>query len=464
MSVGFLLAGTASGVGKTTVTLGLLRALKRRGLKVAPFKAGPDYIDPGLHRLAAGRPSRNLDTWMMPPEHLAASMAAGARGADVVLVEGVMGLFDGAGATGATGATENEAVSGPDSGSSADLAVRLGLPVILVVDAARMAGSVAALVHGFATLHDTVRVAGVILNRVASDNHLNHLTESISRHTQVPVLGHLRRDGALSIAERHLGLITADDLLDRAALDRMADAVEAGVDLDALLKAAGPVGPFLEPSPWPTPKVRIGIARDATFCFVYPQSLEALAAAGAEIVPFSPLTEIELPEDLDGLYLPGGYPELAAAALSANRPMRDAIKKAADGGLPIVAECGGLIYLSEGIRTVDGRFHDLCGVLPAPCEMHPKRVALGYRQLTLTENGPFGPSGTVLRGHEFRYSEIDRTALDTLSQPLMVSDRRGRPCATDGYRVGNVWASYAHLVVTEEVAVHWVNYLMQKRV
>ncbi len=452
MTVGFVVAGTASGVGKTTVTLGVLRALSRRGLKVAPFKAGPDYIDPGLHRLAARRPSRNLDTWMMPPEQVADTFVRAAHGADVALVEGVMGLFDGAG-------------DGTDAGSTAGLAKLLGLPVVLVVDAAKMAGSVAAIVHGFATLDERLTVAGVILNRVAGARHLEHLTDAIERHTSVPVLGTLGRDGELALAERHLGLVTAEDLADRSLLERMADAVAAGVDLDRLLAVAAPVNKTENAPPWPEPTVRLGVARDAAFCFAYPDNLDALARAGAEIVPFSPLTEIELPEGLDGLYLPGGYPELYAEALSQNRPMRAAIRRAAEAGLPIVAECGGLIYLSEGVTTTDGRFFPFCEVLPGPCTMQSKRVALGYRRVTVTSAGPFGAEGAQLRGHEFRYSELDdgRFEQNGVSRTLSLSDRLGRKAVGEGYRIFNTWASYAHVMLSADVADNWVRFLADRR-
>ncbi|MBI5135975.1 MAG: cobyrinate a,c-diamide synthase [Nitrospirae bacterium] len=451
MTVGFTVAGTASGAGKTTVTLGLLRLLRRRGLKVAPFKAGPDYIDPGLHRLAAGRPSRNLDSWMMPWDTLAASFAHAAHGADVALLEGVMGLFDGAG-------------DGTGRGSTASLAKGLGLPVLLVVDASGMAGSVAAVVHGFATLDPDLRIAGVVLNRVAGASHLEHLADAI-RPTGVPLLGHLGRDADIAIPSRHLGLTTAEDLADHTLFERLADHVEAGLDLDALLAAAAPVATRLARHDWPPPRVRLGVARDAAFCFAYPDTLDALAQAGAEIVPFSPLAEVALPDGLDGLYLPGGYPELAAAALSANGAMLGAVRAACAGGMPVFAECGGLIYLSQGIHTTDGRFFPFCGVLPAPCRMNERRVALGYRTLTVTGAGPLGEVGAELKGHEFRYSEVDRDALAAhgVATTLRLTDRLGRGDGGDGYRVHNTWASYAHVLVTDPVARHWVALLEANR-
>ncbi|MDH5526028.1 MAG: cobyrinate a,c-diamide synthase [Nitrospirota bacterium] len=448
----FLIAGTRSGVGKTTVALGLMGALASRGLAVAPFKAGPDFIDPGLHRLAAGRPSRNLDSWMMPPAAVAASFARGLRGHDVAVVEGVMGLFDGA--------------AGDDlSGSSADLARRLGIPVILVVDASGMAASVAAVVHGFATLDPDVNVAGVILNRVASPNHLEHLVDALNAHTTIPVLGHLPRDVGISLPERHLGLVTAEDLSDEGVLTRMAERVAEGVDVDRLLALTTITPP---PAPavvsLPEPVVRIGVARDAAFCFIYPDTVEALEAAGARIVPFSPLSDPSLPE-VDALYLPGGYPELHGEALSANVPMLEAVRGAAGTGMPIYAECGGLVYLSQGVTRPDGATFGFCGVLPARCRLLEQRAALGYREIAVTADGPLGQAGSTLRGHEFHYAEIDRAALESsgVSTTLTLARRGGKGARAEGYRVDNVLATWAHVLADHRVAADWVAFVQTCR-
>lgn len=465
----FLVAGTRSGVGKTTVTLGLMGALRRRGLSVAPFKAGPDFIDPGLHALAAGRPSRNLDTWMLSPQAVADGFSRGCqRGAggageagtvDVAVVEGVMGLFDGA--------------RGADAaGSSADLAKFLNIPVILVVDASGMAASVAAVVHGYATLDPALRVAGVILNRVASGQHLAHLAEALAAHVSVPLLGYLGRAPELAIPERHLGLVTAGELADTGVLERIAERVEKGVDLERLLAVTAtslPTPPASVSTPESLPvatrkKVRLGVARDAAFCFIYPETLEALEQAGAEVMPFSPLVDAALPE-VDGLYLPGGYPEVHGAALSANRAMREQVRRAVADGTPVYAECGGLIYLSEGIHLADGTFYPFCGVLPAPCRLQEKRAALGYREVTLLADAPLGAAGDVLRGHEFHYATIDTAALEQagVSTSFAVARRGGGGGETEsrpeGYRTGNLLATWCHLPVTPAMAVRWVEHL-----
>jgi len=446
-----LLAAPSSGSGKTTVALGLMRALADRGLTVAPFKAGPDYIDPGLHRIAAGRPSRNLDTWMMPPERLAASFAGGCRGADVALVEGVMGLFDGSRGAG-------------EPGSSAHLAKSLGIPVILVLDAGGMAGSAAAVAHGFSTLDPALGIAGVILNRVASDNHLMHLTEAIAGHTRVPVLGHLMRDQALTLGSRHLGLVTADEVADPELFTRLGRAVAAGVDLDALLAAVPDREWPLAETTASVPRARLGVARDRAFCFAYPDNLEMLENAGAELVFFSPLEDTAPPDRVDGLYLPGGYPELHGEALAANRSMGDAIRSLAEAGMPMFAECGGLIYLSRAVHTRSGDF-PMCGVLPADCHLESRRQALGYRTVTLDEDGLLGAAGGVLRGHEFRYSRVDEGELDRAAVPrvLTLTPARGGPGRAEGFRLHNVLATYAHVLLTETAARAWVDQLVARR-
>jgi cobyrinic acid a,c-diamide synthase len=450
---GLLIAGTGSGVGKTTVTLGLLGALHRKGLAVAPFKAGPDFIDPGLHRLAAGRESRNLDTWMMSPRALGEAFARGCAGADLALVEGVMGLFDGA-------------RGGAEAGTTAHLARRLGLPVVLVVDARGMAGSAAAVVHGFASLDRRVRVAGVILNRVAGAGHLAYLVEAIERRARVPVLGHLPREEELAIPERHLGLTTAEDLAAPEVLAQIADRVASGVDLERLTALAVPCRlPPLPTAPPPAPRARLGVARDAAFCFLYPDTLERLAEAGVEAVPFSPLADRALPDGVDGLYLPGGYPEVHGAALAANGAMRAAVRTACGAGMPVYAECGGLVYLSEGVTDADGRFHPMCGVLPARCRLGNRRAALGYREVTVSAPGPLGAAGTRLKGHEFRYSEIDAAALARagVERTLTLARRGGGDPRPEGYRVGRTWATYAHVVLTRRAARAWAAELARHR-
>lgn len=358
-----------------------------------------------------------------------------------------MGLFDGA-----QGRSE--------AGTSAHLAKRLGLPVLLVVDGSGMAASAAAIVHGFASLDPRLRVAGVVLNRVASANHLDHLVPAIERRARVPVLGHLTRDNEIALPSRHLGLVTAEDLAPSPVLARIAERVAAGVDLDRVVAAAAPLdlpdGPPARAAPV---RARLAVARDAAFCFVYPDTLERLAEAGVRAVPFSPLADEDLPEGVDGLYLPGGYPEVHAKALAANAPMRRAVADAARSGMPVYAECGGLMYLTRRLTDGDGAEHEMCGVLPAGCRMLPRRAALGYREVTVTEAGLLGPAGARLRGHEFHYSEVDDAALARagVARTFRIARRGGgaEAARAEGYRVGRCWATYAHVALTPGAARSW---------
>jgi cobyrinic acid a,c-diamide synthase len=443
---GLVIAGTQSGVGKTTVTLGLLHALARRGLKVQPFKVGPDFIDPGHHTLAAGRVCRNLDGWMLSREANLALFRRQAREADVAVVEGVMGLFDGY-----DGASE--------AGSTAQMAKWLGLPVLLVVDARAMARSAAALVHGFASFDPALNLAGVVFNRIGSAAHLEYLRQALAPLQGVRVFGGMPRDQELAIPERHLGLATAEDHpLDDAYLKRLADWLEANLDLEGLLAAMPRLtlreAPVLAAAPQ---VVRLGVARDRAFCFYYPENLELLANYGAELVPFSPLEDRELPPDLDGVYLGGGYPELYAEDLAANDSLRQALREAAAGGLPIYGECGGLMYLAREIRDLEGRVHPMAGVFPFAVRMLPRLKALGYREVTLTAPGLLGPAGTAARGHEFHYSEIIGEP-DGVPRLYRLTPRRGGAAVAEGYCENRVLASYVHLHFgsNPEVARHLV--------
>jgi cobyrinic acid a,c-diamide synthase len=443
---GLVIAGTQSGVGKTTVTLGLLYALARRGLKVQPFKVGPDFIDPGHHTRAAGRVCRNLDGWMLSREANLALFRRRAREADVAVVEGVMGLFDGY-----DGASE--------AGSTAQMAKWLGLPVLLVVDARAMARSAAALVHGFASFDPALSLAGVVFNRIGSAAHLEYLNQALSCLKEVRGFGGLPRDQALAIPERHLGLATAEDHpLDETYLGRLADLLEAHLDLEGLLAALPPLTLPEEPAPAAAPLlVRLGVARDRAFCFYYPENLELLASFGAELVPFSPLEDRELPPGLDGVYLGGGYPELYAGQLAANDGLKQALKEAAAGGMPIYAECGGLMFLAREIRDLEGRVHPMAGVFPFAVRMLPRLKALGYREVTLTAPGLLGTAGTMARGHEFHYSEIVGEP-DGVPRLYRLTPRRGGAAVSEGYQENRVLASYVHLHFgsNPEVARHLV--------
>ncbi len=430
---GLVIAGTQSGVGKTTVTLGLLAALRRRGLVVQPFKVGPDFIDPGHHTRAAGRLCRNLDGWMLSREANEALFRRQARGVDVAVVEGVMGLFDGY-----DGASE--------AGSTAQMAKWLGLPVLLLVDARAMARSAAALVYGFAGFDPDLTLAGVVFNRVGSAGHLEYLHEALASLKGVRSFGGLPRDQELAIPERHLGLATTEDHpLEEAYLQHLADWMEENLDLEGLLAALPQLALPEEPVAAAAPAtVRLGVARDRAFCFYYPENLELLAAAGAELVGFSPLDDHELPADLDGIYLGGGYPELYAEQLAANVGLKQAIREMAAAGLPIYAECGGLMYLARELRDLEGRAHPMAGVFPFTVRMLPRLKALGYREVSLAAPGLLGPAGTRARGHEFHYSEIIGEP-DDVPRIYRLTPRRGGAAGREGYCEKNVLASYVHL-------------------
>lgn len=440
---GLVIAGTRSGCGKTSVSLGLMAACARRGLKVAPFKAGPDFIDPGLHALAAGlggapRTSHNLDSWMLPHDVLREIFARHAAAADLALVEGVMGLFDGFSAT-------------DDTGSTAEIARLLDLPVLLVADVSSQARSAAALVQGFTRFAPDLRFAGVVLNRAGSASHAALLRRAVEDAVPgVPVLGVLPRDGSLALASRHLGLVTAQDLGRNAGRDakderfaRLADWVEGHLDLDGLL-AALPARDLAAPQdpPLPAPRVRLGLARDRAFCFYYEENLRLLRAAGAELVEFSPLADKRLPADLGGLYLGGGYPELSAFELAQNASLRRDVLALARSGRPVYGECGGFMYLLERLES-GGQTFPMCGVFPLRAAMNARFSALGYREVATLRPTPLGPGGAVLRGHEFHYSSLQNPPV--LAAPAYALTGRQGPLPPEGHLSGNALGSYIHL-------------------
>ncbi len=431
---GVVVAGTHSGVGKTTLTLGLLAAWRRQGIVVQPFKVGPDFIDPGHHAQAAGRFSHNLDGWMLSVEENRRIFQRYAKTAEMVIVEGVMGLFDGF-----DGKSE--------AGSTAQMAKWLGLPVLLVVDARAMARSAAALVHGFASFDPALNLVGVVFNQVAGPAHLAYLTEAMEQVPGVRCFGGLPRTDDYTIPERHLGLTTADDHpLTSDWLDGLADLITHHLDLEALWRNLPTVlfNPGPDASPPAVPRIRLGIAWDQAFSFYYPENLEWLRYFGADLVEFSPLAEPRLPSGLSGLYLGGGYPELQARRLAANSSFKEDLKAKALTGLPIYAECGGLMYLSEEIKDLSGECHAMAGVLPLKVRMLPRLKALGYRVVTLAADTLLGSAGATLRGHEFHYSEISSETA-SLGRVYKVGSRRGGESQTEGYACGNVLASYVHL-------------------
>ena len=442
---GFLIAAPQSGSGKTTISMAIMAALVRRGITVAPFKCGPDFIDPGYHRVVTGRPSINLDGWMCPEQFVRQTFLTGQTGAAIAIIEGVMGLFDGI---------------GPSStvGSSAQIAAITGTPVVLVVNAQGMAASAAALVAGFAGFDPLVRLAGVIFNNVGSESHATLLKEALAAHCPgILCLGCVPRDQLLTIPSRHLGLVTADDNpLSKKFIRQLADMAESCLDLDQLGQLQIPPGPsFLKGGAISSPQrdkagtggispIRIAVARDPAFCFMYEDNLRLLQEAGAELVFFSPLHDAALPADILGLYLPGGYPELYAGQLDKNYGMKESIRMAAAAGMPIYAECGGFVYLMEGIEATEHQSSaDFVGIFPVRCKMLPRRKALGYRQVELTGDVSIGAKGTVLRGHEFHYSEIGPMP-EEVERRYQVS-RQGVTLGWEGFRIGNCLASYVHV-------------------
>lgn len=443
---GLVIAGPQSGVGKTTVTLALIAAARRRGLRVQPFKVGPDFIDPGHLSQAAGRECHNLDGWMLTRESNLAIFSRHARNCDLVVVEGVMGLFDGY-----DGRSE--------AGSTAQMAKWLNLPVLLVVDARSLARSAAALVHGFTTFDPELPLWGVIFNRVGSPRHLEYLRQALEQAGEVVCFGGLTREPEITLPERHLGLVTAEDHpLDAAFLEHLAVWLEGQVNLDHLWEALPSLRVEEVPEPPCSPvEVRLGVARDAAFCFYYPENLNWLARFGAELVSFSPLTDRELPE-VHGLYLGGGYPELYARQLSANQPLLQALRQKAAAGLPIYAECGGLMYLSREMCDLTGQGHPMAGILPFKVRMLPRLKALGYREVTLRAETLLGPAGTRVRGHEFHYSELTENSGE-MNLVYDLLPRAGEASRKEGYALGQTLASYVHLHFgsNPEVARHFVN-------
>ncbi len=421
-----VVAGTHSGVGKTTVASGLMAALSGKGLRVAPFKVGPDFIDPSYHALAAGQPGRNLDAFLSGPNLVAPLFAHGARGADVAVIEGAMGLFDGKS-------------GGGDLASTAHVAKLLDAPVVLVVDARAMARSAAAMVHGYATFDPDLRLAGVVLNRVGSAAHEGLLREALAP-LGIPVLGALRRDAAVRTPDRHLGLVPAAERRaeTRRSLDALGGVVARSLDLDAVLHLASSAGKIRAEAWSPQASeeerrdcVRVAVAAGPSFSFLYEENVELLEGAGAEVAYFDPTFDEALPAGTDALYLGGGFPEAYAEALSANEPMKGSVRRFARAGRPVVAECGGLLYL---VCELDG--NPMCGVLDAAARM-TERLKLGYREARAIPDSSLAETGRSVRGHEFHYSVVEPGVGET---PAWDFADRG----PEGFVSGGVHASYLH--------------------
>jgi cobyrinic acid a,c-diamide synthase len=427
-----LVAATASGSGKTAITAAILRALCRRGQTVGGFKVGPDYIDPAFHRAASGRPCPNVDPWAMRVATQTAILEQAGLAVDLLIGEGVMGLFDGA---------------ADGTGATADLAATLAIPVVLVVSAKGMGASVAALIEGFCHHRPDVAVAGVIFNRVRTDTHARLLREACAGRLAIPILGFLPDDPALALPERHLGLVQAQELagLDRQ-LDLAARLVERHLDLPRLVRLARFPSVAALPhraAPLNPPGQRIAIADDAAFAFAYPSLLAGWRARGAELLPFSPLADQPPDPGADAVYLPGGYPELHAATLAGAGRFMAGLRAAAAKGAAVYGECGGYMVLGEVLVDRDGQAQPMSGLLPVVTSFARPRLHLGYRRVTGRHSSPLGLAGTVWRGHEFHYA----SELEARGPRLFgLADARGEPRADAGCVLGRVCGSFVHLV------------------
>lgn len=422
-----VIAGTHSGAGKSTITMGLLLSLKKRGLDPQSFKAGPDYLDPMHHTLVLGKECRNLDTWMFP-DRVEDLFVEGSRGSGISVVEGVMGLYDGI-----------DGIS--EEGSTAHLSKMIKAPVILVIDAKAMARSAGAIALGFQEYDPKTNIAGVIFNRVGSQNHLRIMESSLRG---IPCLGGVLRDDCMKLESRHLGLVPALEDYDHERYERIADHVASCVDIDRIIEISNSAEPLEVSSSVAErkdAKVRIGVARDKAFNFYYIHNIESLERAGAEIVPFSPITD-DLP-DVDGLYFGGGYPEIFASELEDNQSMRRSIKKASEDGMPIYAECGGLMYMSEYVSDLHDKKYEMCSVFDAKSGMNDGKRTLGYVEMVSASDTAICEKGWTVRGHEFHYSTTvpdrdSRFAFDLIKG-------KGIADGKDGMMVNNTLAGYSHI-------------------
>ncbi len=444
-----IIAATHSGAGKTTFAAGLIAACRARGLRVAPFKIGPDYIDPSYHALAAGAPCHNLDTWMLPPERVRESFVRRCKNADLAIIEGVMGLFDGKAAD-------------DDVGSAAHVARLLDAPIVLVLDARAMARTAAVLVKGIADFDPRLHIGGFVANRVGSAGHAKLIAQAAESIASPPMIGHLVRNDALVLPERHLGLVPTNESGQwHTWLSEVQRQIEASVNLDQLLALANNAPATLPEygisgnKPNHSPKqCRIAIARDAAFSFIYEDNLDLLIEAGAQLAFFSPLTDTKLPDDTQGLYLGGGFPELYASELSANVAMRHSIQAASRAGMPIYAECGGLMYLTETIIDQQGQGYAMVGVLAGTSQMSP-RLTLGYREVAAMQDNWLWQAGETMRGHEFHYSNWSESPTNVSS---LYRAAAPAPWQTEGAIIGNTLASYVHLhwLAKPELAIRFV--------
>ncbi len=431
-----MIAGTHSGVGKTLVSLAVMAGFKKNGRRVGAYKVGPDYIDSGYHHWVTGRPSHNLDEWMMGRDAVRWLFAKTSHHCDIAVIEGVMGLFDGVSST-------------EDAGSSAGIAKLLNIPVILVVDASRMARSVAAIIKGYQTLDKDLHIGGVILNRVSSAHHLEILTEAVEFYNKIPVVGALLSDQRFFVPQRHLGLKTISENPEfQKVIERLGEL--KNIQLDKIYDIARSYSNE-EPNHNDTAhmnleqkvdkKIRIAYALDRAFQFYYQANLDFLESCAVELVPFSPLEDDKLPGNIGGLYLGGGFPEIYAEIIEQNQAMRQAVKHAIEDGLPTYAECGGLIYLAEAVTTLDGKKYQMAGVIPGEIEMTGKLVHFGYCENELLSDCFLGQRGEMFRGHEFHYS---RWKSEGIGSAHRVEKKRRKDIRNEGYVHYNLLASYVH--------------------
>jgi cobyrinic acid a,c-diamide synthase len=450
-----VIAGTHSGVGKTTISTALMAAYRRRGLVVQSFKVGPDFIDPGYHAAATGRAGRNLDGWLLDRPTVLNIFSRAAVDADLAIIEGVMGLFDGAS-------------GGQQAGSTAEIAKWLNVPVVLVIDVTAMAGSAAATVHGFETFDPELKVAAVIANNVAGEGHLKYIDDAVrAASCRAALIGGLVRDQSIKIPERHLGLFMAQETAGPSWLDRLADWVEAGLDLDRLYglcevphsqPPSNLEGEVRYKGDWhTTARIKVGVARDRAFCFYYQDNLELLERCGAELVYWSPIIE-PVPKGLSGLYFGGGYPEMNADALAANESARSAVRRFIDRGGAVYAECGGLMYLTQAIVDTSGAEFSMAGVFPTKCRMQDRLAALGYVEIEGTGSHQMLKAGERARGHQFRYSTIDPMP-EALGRAYYMRPASSRTAdGPEGYVFNNCLASYVHLhfLSNPAIASQWL--------
>lgn len=463
-----IIAGTGSGAGKTTVTLGLMKALAQRGLSVQGFKCGPDYIDPTYHTAVTGRASRNLDAWMTSPAYVKQTFQRASAGHDISIIEGVMGLYDG-----------KDPLS--NTGSTAEIAMITQTPVILVVDVRSMARSAAAIVLGFQQLEPELNITGVIVNRCGSAGHYTIVKKAIEQMCGIPVVGWLKRDEDMSIPERHLGLVPA---IERGELEplfqRAADVLLEGTDLNLLLELAASAPPLplkstsiagslndahvsqptalhIHSKP-DTYQPVIAVARDAAFNFYYPDNLELLEAAGARLKYFSPLAGEGIPAEADSIYLGGGFPEEFAAVIAGNERFLEGLREAARSQMPLFAECGGYMVLAETLTDREGQTYTMAGIIPAQVQMQKKRAALGYREASAVQDSFLLKQGEVLRGHEFHYSTM--TYREEGAIPYAYETKGLRGSKQEGYALGNIVAGYTHVHFGSDpqAAQRWVEH------